>query len=104
VQARLRGVSFKPGDLFSPSGVGRNCCRIVVAHYEEDVLVEAIETLCDLFHSMQLKKLELDSERIAYHAGLLGKRDCDDFPSSTFCPENSIEIDVGSAKQLRARA
>lgn len=45
VAARAQGVSFKPGDLFSPSGSHRNCARIVVAHYEVDTLVKAMEIL-----------------------------------------------------------
>lgn len=48
VAARARGVSFKPGDLFSPSGSQRNCARIVVAHYESETLVSAMETLIDV--------------------------------------------------------
>lgn len=43
--ARLKKVSFKPGDLFSPSGAHRNCARLVVAHYDEAALVAAVQTL-----------------------------------------------------------
>ena len=56
VASRRRGVSFKPGDLFSSSGRFRNHCRIVVAHYDEATLVavacgpsaRSSRTLCEV--------------------------------------------------------
>ena len=44
-------VSFKPGDLFSHSGALRNCCRVVVAHYDTETLVRGINILCDVIES-----------------------------------------------------
>merc|ERR1712070_301294 len=56
VAVRRRGVSFKPGDLFSSSGAKatahRNFCRIVVAHYEEATLVRAVKTLCEVIDEL----------------------------------------------------
>lgn len=48
--ARRRGVSFKPGDWFSPAAMprGRNACRLVVAHYDEETLARGVELLCDV--------------------------------------------------------
>ena len=51
VAARKRGVSFKPGDLFSSkegSRAFRNHCRIVVAHYPEETLTRGLSILCDV--------------------------------------------------------
>ena len=56
VAARKRGVSFKPGDLFSSkegSRAFRNHCRIVVAHYPEETLTRGLSILCDVVRDMK---------------------------------------------------
>ena len=56
VAARKRGVSFKPGDLFSSkegSRAFRNHCCIVVAHYPEETLTRGLSILCDVVRDLK---------------------------------------------------
>lgn len=50
LDARRAGVSFKPGDLFTSHSSfdahRRNCCRIVVPHYDVATLLGGIDALC----------------------------------------------------------
>jgi len=71
VAARHRGVSFKPGDLFSPSSDHRNCGRVVVAHYDSETLVRGIEILCDVVR----EQLVLSPPPLPSGCGALSSRD-----------------------------
>lgn len=74
MEARRRGVSFKPGDLFSSAPPGspkssRNCCRVVVAHYDAESLAAAARTLCEV-----CRDLDPSFRRMAGHGTVVYPR------------------------------
>jgi DNA-binding transcriptional MocR family regulator len=67
LESRRRGVSFKPGGLFSSAKYSppailrssanslRSCSRLVVAHYDESTLERGMQTLCGVLAEAHLE-------------------------------------------------